>query len=77
MKKIFTVALIAALSIFSGIHIKNSTVTNPFTNPSSKLDLHQVSYYGQYNSYNNSYRTNYVRPYVTRTGRYVGGYYRS
>lgn len=73
MKKILAVALVTALSIFGGIHIKNTTVGNP----TSKLDLHQVSYYGQYNSYNNSFRTNYVRPYVTRTGRYVGGYYRS
>lgn len=73
MKKFIAVALVAALSIFGGIHIKNTTVGNPPSTP----DLPQISYYGQYNSYNNSYRTNYVRPYVTRTGRYVGGYYRS
>lgn len=74
MKKIIAFALIAAFSIFGGIHVKNNSTV---FNPSSKVDLHELSYYGQYNSYNNSYRTHYVKPYVTRTGRYVGGYYRS
>ena len=73
MKKIIAIAFVVALSIFGGIHAKNSTVFNP----ARKVDFHKISYYGQYNSCNNSFRTNYVRPYVTKTGRYVGGYYRS
>jgi len=73
MKKIITATFIATLAIFGGLKMNNSTVFNP----TSKVDFKQISYYGQYNSYNNSYRTNYVRPYVTKTGRYVGGYYRS
>ena len=73
-KKIITTALIIA-AIFGGIRINNATVFNP----SSKLevDLSQLSYYGQYNSYNNSFRTNYVRPYIRSNGTYVNGYYRS
>lgn len=73
MKKIITATFIAALAIFGGLKMNNSTIFSP----TSKVDFEQISYYGQYNSYNNSYRTNYVRPYVTKTGRYVGGYYRS
>ena len=73
MTKYIAIAIIAALSIFGGIQAKNSTVFNP----SAKANFSQLSYYGQYNYYNNSYRTNYVRPYVTKSGRYVGGYYRS
>ena len=73
MKKIITATFIAAFAIFGGFKMNNSTVFNP----TSKVEFEQLSYYGQYNSYNNSYRTNYVRPYVTKTGRYVGGYYRS
>lgn len=73
MKKIITATFIAALAIFGGLKMNNSTVFNP----SSKADVEQLSYYGQYNSYNNSYRTNYVRPHVTKSGRYVNGYYRS
>lgn len=73
MKKTIAIAIIAALSIFGGIHAKNSTVFNP----ASKVDLQHVSYYGQYNSYNNSYRTNYVNGYYRSNGHYVNGYYRS
>lgn len=73
MKKMIAVTFIAALAIFGGFKMNNSTVFKP----TSKVEFEQLSYYGQYNSYNNSYRTNYVRPYVTKTGRYVGGYYRS
>ena len=39
--------------------------------------LSQLSYYGQYNSYNNSYRTNYVSPHFRSNGTYVNDYYRS
>lgn len=73
MKKLTAFAAIALIAVFGVFKMERSTIFNP----ASKVDLHQVSYYGQYNSYNNSFRTNYVRPYVTRTGRYVNGYYRS
>lgn len=75
MKKIIICSIIAVASIFGGIQFKNSTVFNPTSK--AQINLDQLSYYGQYNSYNNSFRTNYVRPYVTHTGRYVNGYYRS
>ena len=75
MKHFITLTLIVAAMIagFGFINMNRSTTYNPL----SKVEMQHLSYYGQYNSYNNSYRTNYVRPYVTRTGRYVGGYYRS
>lgn len=73
-KKIITTALIIA-SIFGGIKINNATVFDPTSK--AKVDLSQLSYYGQYNSYNNSYRTNYVSPHFRSNGTYVNGYYRS
>lgn len=75
MKKIIVCIALVIASIFGVTKVNNSTVFNP--SAKLKLDLGQLSYYGQYNSYNNSFRTNYVRPYITRTGRYVNGYYRS
>lgn len=75
MKKFIVCAALVLATIFGVTKANNSTVFNP--SAKLKLDLSQLSYYGQYNSYNNSYRTNYVRPYITRTGRYVNGYYRS
>lgn len=72
--KIITTALIIA-SIFGGIKMNNSTIFSP--NSKAKVDLSQLSYYGQYNSYNNSFRTNYVSPYIRSNGTYVRGYYRS
>ena len=73
MKKILAIAAIALITVFGVSKMERSTIYNPL----SKVEMQHLSYYGQYNSYNNSYRTNYVKPYVTRTGRYVGGYYRS
>lgn len=73
MKKILAIAAIALIAVFGVSKMERGTIYNPL----SKVEMQHLSYYGQYNSYNNSYRTNYVRPYVTRTGRYVGGYYRS
>lgn len=73
MNKILSIVAIALIAIFGITKMDRGTVYNPM----SKVELQHLSYYGQYNSYNNSFRTNYVRPYTTRTGRYVGGYYRS
>ena len=73
MKKILAIAAIALITVFGVSKMERGTTYNPL----SKVEMQHLSYYGQYNSYNNSYRTNYVKPYVTRTGRYVGGYYRS
>ena len=64
---------------------KNGTYVAPHyrSTPSESYDKYgnykwrTLSYYGQYNSYNNSFRTNYVRPYIRSNGSYVNGYYRS